>query len=79
MSADVVRRRYLLKADEELWEKELDPTVEKLLQTSRGYANSTKLDAMQADTRDKTRVVTFRSRSSSSFFFCLLCKTKNSV
>lgn len=60
----VIGETYMLKANEELWEKILNPTVEQLLQrelyAERGsYA---KPDAKPADggVRDKTRVVAYR-------------------
>lgn len=67
----VIGKTYLLSAEEELWEKELSPQVEKLLKSGGGYGDSSDIRKVQyfsdyADpsltgTRDKTRVVTFRA------------------
>jgi major vault protein len=51
---DVVGESYMLKPNEELWEKDLPEPVEELLALSRATKGS-------KTTRDKTRVVTYRS------------------
>lgn len=59
----VIGTTYMLKANEELWEKTLNPTVEQLLQKEvyAERANYTKAgDKPDGGARDKTRVVTYR-------------------
>jgi len=59
----VIGTTYMLKANEELWEKTLNPAVEQLLlkEVYAERANYTKPgDKSEASVRDKTRVVTYR-------------------
>ncbi|CAL1533849.1 unnamed protein product [Lymnaea stagnalis] len=54
---------YMIKEDEELWEKELPETVEELIISERDPKSeryATKGQDSKSKTRDKTRVVTFR-------------------
>jgi major vault protein len=57
----VIGTTYMLKANEELWEKTLNPTVEQLLQKEvyAERANYVKAGD-KPESRDKTRVVTYR-------------------
>lgn len=58
----VIGSTYMLTHDEELWEKELPPNVETLLSSMRdplAGRSDRNLD-VSADTRDKTKVVSYR-------------------
>lgn len=58
----VIGRTYMLTQDEELWEKELPPNVEKLLSNTRdplAHRSDRNDDALD-EPRDKTKVVSYR-------------------
>mmetsp|Transcript_11215 Transcript_11215/g.16825 ORF Transcript_11215/g.16825 Transcript_11215/m.16825 type:complete len:843 (-) Transcript_11215:39-2567(-) len=67
----VIGKTHLLSAEEELWEKELSPLVEQLLRSGGGIGESSDIrkvqyfsdyaDPSMSNTRDKTRVVSFRA------------------
>jgi len=57
---------YMLKPYEELWEKELPPTVEELLTKSGTYQGLEGEKNKKTQSRDKTRVVTFRTPHNSA-------------
>jgi len=58
----VMAQTYMLKENEELWEKELPPNVEALVQSSKDPLSdrSDRAAAKAPKPRDKTRVVTYR-------------------
>ena len=51
---------------EELWEKELNPIVEKLLSEGKDVLEYDKLSKIVHKKRDKTRVVTFKATKGSA-------------
>eukprot|EP01006_Ploeotia_vitrea_P054597 TRINITY_DN67905_c6_g2_i1.p1 TRINITY_DN67905_c6_g2~~TRINITY_DN67905_c6_g2_i1.p1 ORF type:complete len:851 (+),score=128.03 TRINITY_DN67905_c6_g2_i1:42-2555(+) len=55
----VIGESYMLSPTEELWEKELPPIVEELLQRPAGCKHSIKDGQQSLKPRDKTRVVRF--------------------
>jgi len=57
---------YMLKPYEELWEKELPPTVEELLTKSGTYQGLEGEKNKKTQARDKTRVVTYRTPHNSA-------------
>lgn len=57
----MIGRTYMLTHDEELWEKDLPPNVEKLLSTMRDpLSGRSERDETAHAERDKTRVVSYR-------------------
>ena len=59
----VTGETYMLNQDEELWEKELPPAVEQLLQQAKdplADRGDRRTDTGAGKPRDKTKVVTFR-------------------
>jgi major vault protein len=62
----VIGKTYMLQPHEVLWEKELPPIVEELLQRSSGAKHAVKDEATSTSTRDKTRVVRFSVQHNSA-------------
>jgi len=60
----VIGEAYMLKSNEELWEKELPDGVEDLL-SQREYSGNSKV-SRKVESRDKTRVVTYRAPHNSA-------------
>jgi hypothetical protein len=56
----------MLSAHEELWEKDLEDNVEKLISEGVDQLEHSKLERVTPKRRDKTRVVTFKATKGSA-------------